>query len=123
MLKGHEYYQKLYANNREKELNRSKRYYKNNRDKCKIKRSALKKECFNKYGNHACQCCGESLFEFLTLDHIGGRKRGHIIDTLMGRNLYLWLKNHGYPKDMGITYLSAEILVPGYYHKLVLLYT
>jgi hypothetical protein len=42
----------------------------------------------NMYGDHACNCCGEATFEFLSFDHInglGGAKR------LTGVSLLAWL--------------------------------
>jgi hypothetical protein len=69
---------------------------------------ANKKACLNKYGNERCTCCGETIFEFLTLDHINGRKRGHVIDTLRGVHLYRWLKKHDYPKDLHLRVLCCN---------------
>jgi hypothetical protein len=55
-----------------------------------------------------CQCCGESIPEFLTLDHIDGlgarqRKRlsnGEIKGPVAaGAPFYEWLKTQGWPKD------------------------
>jgi 5-methylcytosine-specific restriction endonuclease McrA len=55
----------------------------------------LKKKIIEAYGGK-CACCGESTYEFLTIDHINGRDKG---DKLMGAALYRALKNQGFPKD------------------------
>jgi|SRR6267142_2206547 len=65
---------------------------------------ALKQESLNHYGK-ICQCCNESAFEFLGLDHINGRKQGHEIDKLRGTKLYQWLRKHNYPKDLPLRVL------------------
>lgn len=50
-----------------------------------------------------CNCCGETTFEFLTIDHINGNGRAHIkeLQTFIGYRgrtpLYRWLRNNDYP--------------------------
>jgi hypothetical protein len=55
-------------------------------------------EVLTHYGNGKmeCACCGESIFEFLGLDHIngGGNKHRKSIGTT---RLYDYLRSHGYP--------------------------
>lgn len=50
-------------------------------------------------GSHpSCACCGETRYEFLVIDHMNGR--GQEQRDLLGRRgneLYLWLKQQGYP--------------------------
>ena len=43
-----------------------------------------------------CTCCGETIFEFLTIDHIDGREPS---DQRRGKHLYLYLKKLGWPQD------------------------
>lgn len=61
--------------NKEKERLRTIRRYKENPQKhMQISRNyinKLKEEIFNLYGNK-CECCGETIKEFLTIDHIKG---------------------------------------------------
>lgn len=64
-------------------------------------RQKLKQTTFEAYGN-ACACCGDTTYEFLEIDHVGGwgkdhrNKDGH---RICGQALYRWLKRHNYPKD------------------------
>jgi hypothetical protein len=53
----------------------------------------LRLEVLAAYGS-VCHCCGESILEFLSLDHINrdGKKDGK-----RGRNWYLRLKREGFP--------------------------
>lgn len=54
----------------------------------------IKIETIKAYGE-VCACCGESRMEFLTIDHINGRKdKGDV-----GNKLYIRLKKLGWPKD------------------------
>lgn len=49
------------------------------------------------YGG-ACECCGESEFEFLAIDHIDGNGGQHRKQTHMsGADLGRWLERNGYP--------------------------
>lgn len=63
--------------------------------------AALKLAAFNTYGGPVCVCCGETLLEGLTIDHIGGdgaerrRARG-------GKSLYWWLKKNNYPSGFQV---------------------
>jgi len=43
-----------------------------------------------------CQCCGETVHEFLSIDHIDGRSEEHH-RGIVGAILYRWLKKNGYP--------------------------
>jgi hypothetical protein len=57
----------------------------------------LKREVKEAYGS-VCICCGETLLQFLTIDHInedGAKHRREIGRT----SLYKWLKRNNYPKD------------------------
>lgn len=64
-------------------------------------RAATKRAAFAAYGNKGA-CCGESNFEFLEIDHIGGWGKNHrnVQGQKIGGNaLYRWLRNHNYPQD------------------------
>lgn len=46
----------------------------------------------------SCACCGESIFEFLSLDHINGGGMKHRKEIAkVGSVFYRWIKNHGFP--------------------------
>lgn len=63
----------------------------------------LKDIVFNKYGGYRCECCGETIQEFLTLDHInndGAEHRRQIAKNRSGgcgRSLYLWIIRNDFP--------------------------
>src|SRR5438270_4552950 len=64
-------------------------------------RQRLRQETIEAYGGK-CQCCGESQWEFLSIDHINGGGRRHIINVSGDRGgwqFYRWLKRHDYPKE------------------------
>jgi len=63
-------------------------------------RVAIKMAAFRAYsGEHpSCVCCGESMLEFLGLDHINGNGTTHRADMRKeGMTTYLWLRLHNYP--------------------------
>lgn len=52
-----------------KRNNQQKNWSKNNKDRTKLYYRRIKKKVLDKYGEK-CNCCGESNFMFLTIDHI-----------------------------------------------------
>ncbi len=60
----------------------------------------LKKEVISQYGGR-CECCGETLMEFLSLDHRngGGRKKRLSGEHPSGQALYRMLKKMGFPQE------------------------
>lgn len=67
-------------------------------EKTKLKKQEIKQDIMLEYGGK-CQCCGENILEFLTIDIIekGGRELHEKIGY--GDQFYRWLKKNGYPKD------------------------
>lgn len=60
----------------------------------------IKRDMISAYGGK-CAICGDTHFEFMTIDHINGggcslRRKGIIIS---GYRFYLWLRERNYPKD------------------------
>ena len=60
----------------------------------------LKDEVFAAYGGRMCVCCGETIREFLTIDHINndGAKHRKEINT----PLYTWLRKNNYPEGFQV---------------------
>ena len=95
------------ANFRKRHPDKSKIYYQNNkerflnysRNRSKIKRLEVIAHYSN--GKNCCNCCGESIYEFLSVDHIngGGRKDRRLH---RGRDFYLWLIRESFPKGFQI---------------------
>lgn len=59
---------------------------------------ALKQEVVNAYGGK-CVCCGETILEFLTIDHTNGDGHLHRAAVGKGRRIYADLKARGFPRD------------------------
>lgn len=83
-----------------------KRYWHNSRTselrKQKARVAALREETFSHYGGSRCACCGETMAEFLTLDHINNdgaaeRKQLSGRKDWGGRDFYLILKKSNWP--------------------------
>jgi hypothetical protein len=64
----------------------------------RIYREKLKRDILYHYGGNPpkCACCGESIYEFLTIDHIknNGKEDRKIFH---GAQLYAWLRKNNYP--------------------------
>lgn len=79
-------YQKEYRAKNKAMLRQKKREYEKN----------LKLDGIRAYGGK-CSCCGESIPEFLTIDHINGR--GDEKRRLTGTKMWMKLKSLGWPTD------------------------
>ena len=49
-----------------------------------------------------CACCGETLIEFLTIDHIQGRKAFGHPRALCGEALHRWIRKNEYPSGFQV---------------------
>lgn len=106
-----------YLKNRDQELTNSHRNYLKNHDKklaSSKKHHADNKEYRHKWfrnyhlrlkievlsyyskGDPFCICCGETILEFLTIDHINNNGNKHRKTFTM--TMYGWLKKHNFPK-------------------------
>lgn len=52
-------------------------------------------------GKPICKCCGESIFEFLCIDHINGGGKEHRKQVGNG-HFYRWLRKNNYPKGLQV---------------------
>ena len=85
-----------YANDWDKNNPELKKQYSS---KC---RSNLKNQVFDHYG-YICKCCGESQFEFLTIDHINGGGNEHKRKIGKGTSdLHRWLIKNNFPDEFQI---------------------
>ena len=70
-------------------------------EKVKERMSKIKFDVLKYYSNGKleCECCGESLYEFLEIDHIngGGCKHRKKIKAAGGQMMYQWLVTNKYP--------------------------
>lgn len=62
----------------------------------KRQRIESRKLVISHYGGK-CNCCGESIFEFLQIDHINGGGRKHRAEVGSGTKFYRWLIRNGFP--------------------------
>lgn len=81
------------------------------REKDKRLGRKLKLECFEHYGSK-CTCCGETILEFLTLEHISGNGNNHRKSLFKynvgGVHIYRWLKKEGFPKGFTILCMNCN---------------
>jgi len=87
-------------NNKEKLAAYQKEYRKNNKDYLRqqklIRLYEIKELVLKEFGNK-CNCCGETIREFLTIDHINGRKGEKSRST--GKKLWAKVWIEGCPRD------------------------
>jgi len=79
-------------------------YKKRTRLNAKRKNESLKLLIIDHYtnGKRQCNCCGESNYKFLTIDHIDGRKSHNHDRTMAGVKLLWWIKRNNFPKGFRI---------------------
>lgn len=66
------------------------------RRRSRDKQRQLRLDAIEAYGG-ACKCCGETIYEFLSVDHEDGRGSEH--RRSIGRaTIYRWLRQNGYPR-------------------------
>lgn len=88
---------------KDKHSKRSAIYYQNNKERYAVagrkRNRAIKIEAIQKYGGR-CFCCGESIIEFLAIDHIegNGNEQRRKIKLDGGVSFYHWLKRNGWPE-------------------------
>jgi len=78
-----------------------KQYYETYHTNCLARsantRQKITEEAFNAYGGFICNCCGETIPKFLTIDHINGVTKEERKRQRTGWLFYRWLKLQGYP--------------------------
>ena len=99
----------FYQRHREKELKRHKASRIKFKDKIKQRIVDLKLEVYSHYSKvisksdiPVCACCKEKHIEFLTLDHINGRKSMNHKPSLKADKLCRTLKREGFPKGIQV---------------------
>ncbi len=80
------------------------RKYKKNSEAYKRYCQRVRVKALTYYGGNppACQCCGESILEFLCIDHINGGGNEHRREVGVGLMFYRWLINSGYPEGFRV---------------------
>lgn len=106
-----EYFRDYYKRNAEViRTNRRKAYKKNPQvtfDKNMRSTAKARKEALIHYGNK-CNCCGETILRFLTIDHINGKGNEHR-RHLKSKSIYVWLRQNNYPKEFQILCFNCNM--------------
>lgn len=95
--------------------------------KGRLKRLRDKMDAFNAYGGPICKCCGESILEFLSIDHVnndGAEHRRQVSrdgegyhkrskgwsKKWLGRGvaIYAWLKRNNYPEGFQVLCMNCN---------------
>lgn len=86
-----------------------------NPDKERVRNSAWyasrRVACLKHYSNGAlaCSCCGEGIYEFLTIDHIDGKKSMGHTPGFGGMVLYSWLFNNNFPPGFDVLCMNCNL--------------
>lgn len=71
----------------------------------------LKADCLKHYGEK-CNCCGEKLIQFLTIDHTkgdGNKQRRELFGhNVGGLHTYRWLKKNNYPDGLQVLCMNCN---------------
>lgn len=67
----------------------------------------LKLAALNAYGGPKCSCCGETLLEGLSIDHIGGGGAEHRRE-LKKTVFYKWLRDNGFPSGYRVLCMTCN---------------
>lgn len=108
---GREYWKKYHEEHRESDNFKCREYYSVHKEdlqrKAREKRKRIREEVIQHYGGR-CACCGESQFEFLTIDHIHGGGTKHR-ESLGGANyFYNWLIKNNFPEGFQVLCMNCN---------------
>jgi len=76
---------------------------------------ALRDEVIRAYGGWRCRCCGETIPEFLQIDHIDGKGAEHRKEV-SGTQLYQWLRRNNFPPGFQVLCANCNF-AKGHYGK------
>lgn len=100
------------TNSRNWRLRHPERYKQRMQAWYKLNRQKYRRAVIEHYGGGStpkCACCGETLFEFLTIDHInGGGNQFKIKTGIKGDGLYRWLIKNNYPKGYRVLCMNCN---------------
>ncbi len=71
----------------------------------------IKDLVYSHYGGYRCACCGETVKEFLSLDHIdnnGAQHRPKRIGHGCGKFIYWWAKRNGFPPILQVLCMNCN---------------
>jgi hypothetical protein len=75
---------------------------------------ARKKACLIYYSGNPpkCQCCGENIYGFLSIDHMnndGGKHRREMISEGTDSSIYSWLVSHDFPEGFQVLCFNCNL--------------
>jgi hypothetical protein len=111
---GRSYSRDYYKKHTLKRNQESKDYYQKNAEKLKLLikkyRQKLKLEIFTHYGGNPpkCACCGETIIDFLSIDHINNDGAKHRKEEGLGYQFYRWLKNNNFPEGYQVLCMNCQ---------------
>jgi len=75
-----------------------------------------KYEVLRHYGGDTptCACCGESIIEFLTLDHIDGSGYLHRKSGITGAKFYTWIRHNNFPQGFRVLCMNCNFVLGAY---------
>jgi len=76
-------------------------------EKQKAYETALKNQVYLHYGCK-CACCGETIEEFLTIDHINNDGAKQRKKNFAGRPFYQWIIRNNYPADLQVLCMNCN---------------
>jgi hypothetical protein len=91
-----------FIRNREELLKKGRQYYREQHEqilaRTRVRLRRVKQEVITEYGG-CCTCCGETLLEFLCLDHIfnDGKQHRKELKHKVGSAFYRYLRAHRFP--------------------------
>jgi hypothetical protein len=103
-----EYGKNDYKLNKQKYIDRQKRYFQKDPEHFrKIRKDSYRRrrmEALIKYGGDipCCACCGDSHYEFLTIDHINNDGASHRKSLKDPNRIVYWLKINNYPSGFQV---------------------
>lgn len=93
-------------NNREKVRDSANRYARANKQKAHDRWQAMRRMVMDAYGGPVCACCGETIYEFLTIDHMNNDGADH--RRAIGQHLYRWLIENDYPEGFQVLCMNCN---------------
>jgi len=92
--------------NREKVRESANKYARANKDRVAERWRTMRLMVMEAYGGARCACCGETTYEFLTIDHIDNDGAAH--RAAIGTHLYRWLIEHDYPDGFQVLCMNCN---------------
>lgn len=85
---------------------RQREFYAEIKEERRLYRQRLRREVIEFYGGK-CVCCGETTFEFLTLDHIANDGAEHR-RNVKTRDITQWARSHNYPTGLQVMCMNCN---------------